>query len=94
MIHSFKIVEHVNKNITVQFYQDNKLRKIIFTNGTKALEHFIGIQRYYVNTASGIATNDEIIQGTIENMRKRYIFKANANNPSIFRPIAKSLILS
>lgn len=81
MIHSFNQVNHANGNVTVEFFDDNKRRQIIFQKGTIALEDY---------TMCGIA---DIYQAIIS-LREKYLFKANANNPSIFRPIEKSLILN
>lgn len=84
MIHSFKTNCNANGNINVEFYEDNKRRQIIFTKGTDAL----------ITLKLRLMDTDQDAQQAIKLMKSTYLFKANANNPSIFRPIAKSLILA
>jgi hypothetical protein len=80
MIHSFSEVMLVNGNMNVCFQEDNKMRRIILSKGSQALEDYQSIE-------------DATIKGNIMAMKKKYYFKANANNKSIFRPIDKSLMI-
>lgn len=84
MIHSFKTICNANGNITVEFFEDNKRRQIIFTKGTDAL---IMLKLRLMDT-------NQNAEQAIKMLKANYLFKANANNPSIFRPIAKSLIMA
>lgn len=85
MIHSFEQINNVNGNVTVIFFEDNKKRQIIMTKGTEALRAYQDI------TIGDIDPGDyPDIKGAINKMKSNYIFKANPNNPSIFRPIVKT----
>lgn len=94
MFHTFNIIENKNGNTTVTFHEDNKLRNIIFQKGTEAQLHFAKVLAHFNETLPQTTHVDQILITSIKYMRKRYLFKANANNPSIFRPISKSLILN
>lgn len=81
MVHSFSQVDNANGNTTIIFYEDTKKRSIIFQKGTKALEDYqwIGMDN---------------LESAINYMRKTWKFIANPNNPSIFRPVYKSITLN
>lgn len=79
MIHSFSVTERKNYNKVVEFFQDNKLRRIIFTKDSEAYVDFNRLSFNKENTPKDIVIR----------MKKKYFFKANANNKSIFRPVIK-----
>jgi hypothetical protein len=93
MIHSFNIVSNVNGNTTVKFTQDTKLRNIIFQKNSVAAKEFWLVFDYIAKNNPNYDSNQQI-EATVIYMKKKYIFKANVNNVSIFRPVAKSLILN
>jgi hypothetical protein len=89
MVHAFDCINNKNGNITVTFREDNKLRQIILTKRSAALSMF---EDYMLNDLSD-KPSEVLIKEAIIFVKKIYYFKANENNKSIFRPIAKSLIL-
>lgn len=81
-----------NGNYTLSFKENGKTRRIIFTKSTEAHIHWRTVAENI--SPQGFVTIDDYYKARVGAMRvKGYIFKANANNPSIFRPIAKSLLM-
>ena len=87
MNHSFKEVCNANGNITVEFKEDGKTRRIIFQYGTSAHIHYkLAIMHF---RDKQYPTTDDMFIALIKRMRTSYRFTVNPNNVSIFRPIAK-----
>ena len=85
MIHSFELIRHQNGNSTVVFYEgpENKKRKIVFQKDSNAQ----WLLHYYCYKGMSFIN-------IFKRLREKYVFKANKNNPWIFRPFDKSLILN
>jgi hypothetical protein len=86
MIHTFQITE-AKKTTSLTFYDDSKLRRIIFTLGTPAYIDFMTLIKGECYPHSG---GDELFKDAVQKMRKAgYKFMHNINNKSIFRPVLK-----
>lgn len=82
MVHSFSQVDNANGNTTIIFFEDSKKRQVILTKGTDA-------QADYQIILSALP-DDTDVRTALNLMRNHYYFRANPNNPSIFRPFPKS----
>lgn len=76
MVHSFTETKNANGNTTVEFMENGKRRAIIFQKGTAALKDFNSLEFHD-------------LKDSISKLKAKYVFKANENNRSIFRPIQK-----
>lgn len=83
MVHSFNLVRNANGNVTIQFKQNDKTRKIIFSKNTKPLEDLQEKLEPWGNRE----VESEQLKLYIQHLKYIYTFKANANNTSIFRPV-------
>lgn len=94
MVHDFKNKFKNNGNIHVEFLQNDKKRRIIFENGSQSLIDYIDVCEEWVEKESNSQNNflsitDEVIIGFINELRVKYHFTVNPNNPSIFTPVKK-----
>jgi len=92
MVHSFNSVYNANGNVTIEFFEDNKKRSIIFQKDTRACTDVINTLQHYhmLSYMDKYRKEDDRIKAVIEHLRKSYVFKSNPNNVSIFRPLVKT----
>lgn len=97
MVHSFRNEFKKNGNVHIEFLEDSKKRRIIFEKNDEPLIDYMDLYEEWGRRESNSQNNflsitDELIIGFINELRKKYNFIVNPNNPSVFYPLAKKWI--